>query len=78
MRHASRTARMWIAAAATLLGACASGPPVPDWQDNAKSALDRGTAAYLAGDTRVADVEFERARSEIARTAASICSHAPS
>ena len=58
---------IWIAAA-TLLGACASGPPVPDWQEKAKSALDRGTAAYLEGNTRVADVEFERARSEIART----------
>ena len=68
MRHESLRACMWIVAAATLLGACASGPPVPDWQENAKSALDRGTAAYLEGNTRVADVEFERARSEIART----------
>ncbi len=67
MKPASLCACMWIAAA-TLLGACASGPPVPDWQGNAKSALDRGTAAYLEGNTRVADVEFERARSEIART----------
>jgi len=67
MKPASLRACIWIAAAA-LLGACASGPPVPDWQGNAKSALDRGTAAYLEGNTRVADVEFERARSEIART----------
>ncbi|MGH6610813.1 MAG: hypothetical protein ACRECQ_11220 [Burkholderiaceae bacterium] len=54
--------------AAAMLAACASGPPVPDWQGNAKSALDRGTESYLAGDTRVADVEFARARSEIGRT----------
>jgi hypothetical protein len=56
------------AAVATLLAACASAPPVPDWQFNAKSATDRAVAAYLAGNTRVADVEFERARSEVART----------
>jgi hypothetical protein len=61
--------RVPIAAAlAALLAACASGPPPPDWQANAKSALDRALAAYLAGDTRVAGAEFERARSEIART----------
>jgi len=53
---------------AAMLAACASGPPVPDWQDKAKSALDRATEAYLEGNTRVADVEFARARSEIART----------
>jgi hypothetical protein len=51
-----------------LLAACASGPPPPDWQVNAKSALDRATEAYLAVDTRVEADEFERARSSIART----------
>lgn len=54
--------------AAALLAACASGPPVPDWQGNAKSALDRSTEAYLEGNTRVADVEFARARNEISGT----------
>jgi len=53
---------------AAMLAACASGPPVPDWQGNAKSALDRGTEAYLEGNTRVADVEFARARHEIGST----------
>lgn len=51
-----------------MLAACASGPPVPDWQEKAKSALDRSTEAYLEGSTRVADSEFARARSEVART----------
>ena len=50
------------------LAGCASGPPPPDWQMNAKSALERATAAYLAGNSRVAVLEFERARAELART----------
>lgn len=55
-------------AAALLLTACASGPPPPDWQLNARSALDHAVAAYLRGDSRVAQVEFDRARAEVART----------
>ena len=58
-----------VAGAMTLaLAACASGPPPPDWRLNAHGALDRAVAAYLAGDTRVADAEFERAQRELART----------
>lgn len=52
-----------------LLTACASHPPPPDWALNAQGSLERAGNAYLRGDTRVADVEFARARSEIARTA---------
>ncbi len=54
--------------AALLLGACASKPPVPDWQANAFAALNNYTSAYLSGNSRVADLELARARSEIART----------
>ena len=50
------------------LASCASGPPPPDWQMNAHGALDRAVAAYLAGDGRVADAEFERAQRELSRT----------
>lgn len=53
---------------ALVLSACASGPPPPDWQRNAHASLDRAVAAYLAGDGRVADAEFERARQELSRT----------
>ena len=60
--------RQGLLIAAAMLAACASGPPVPEWQDNAKSALDRGTEAYLEGNTRAAEVEFTRARQEIGRT----------
>ena len=54
--------------AAALLAACASTPPPPDWQLNAKNSLERASAAYLSGNSRVEAVEFARARSEIART----------
>ena len=55
-------------AVALALAACAGGPAPPDWQLNAHGALDRAVAAYLAGDTRTADAEFERAQRELART----------
>jgi hypothetical protein len=57
----------WLALSA-LITSCASGPPVPDWESNAKTSMDHAVAAYLTGDTRLADSDFERARSEIART----------
>ncbi|MCU0938130.1 MAG: hypothetical protein MUC86_03110 [Burkholderiaceae bacterium] len=60
---------LWaMLAALTLLTACSSAPPVPDWQTKAKGAMDRGTAAYLRGDTRIAQAEYESARREITRT----------
>ena len=56
-----------VAVAATL-AACASGPPPPDWQANAKSALDQASTAYLVGDSAGEARAFERAREQIART----------
>jgi hypothetical protein len=58
---------VWCAIVA-LLAACTSKPPVPDWQGQAHSALQSAVAAYLAGDTRVAETDMARARREIART----------
>jgi hypothetical protein len=55
-------------AVVTLLAACSSTPTPPEWQANAKAALDRAVAAYLVGDTRVAHVEFGLARRELAST----------
>jgi hypothetical protein len=55
--------RLWL-----LLGACASQPPPLDWQMNAQAASERAVAAYLAGNTRVEALEFERMRRETART----------
>lgn len=54
--------------AVLLLSACASTPPPPDWQANAFASLNNFTAAYLEGNIRVADAEFARARTEVART----------
>jgi hypothetical protein len=66
----ARWLRPWMLGAvmALLLGACASQPPVPDWRVNAQAASERATSAYLAGNTRVANLEFDRMRKEVART----------
>ncbi|HEY4065710.1 MAG TPA: hypothetical protein VGM74_02340 [Burkholderiaceae bacterium] len=62
-------ARRWPAfALSTLLAACASTPPPPDWQLNAKAASERSVAAYLNGNERIDAAELARARAEIART----------
>ena len=52
----------------SLLVACSSGPPPPDWQMNAQDAIERSIEAYLAGNVRIEMQEFMRAKSEIART----------
>ena len=57
-----------LAVAMLLLTACASGPPAPDWQVNARAASDQAMAAYLRGDSRAAQSDADRARREIART----------
>ena len=51
-----------------MISACASRPAPPDWQANAHGALKDFSAAYLTGNSRVANLEFARARSEIAST----------
>lgn len=50
------------------LAACASGPPVPDWQMNAQSSIARFESAYLGGNVRVEEAEFARAREQVAAT----------
>ena len=72
-RHGKRSAavhalRMAVPWAMVLLTACASKPPPPDWQANAFAALNSYSSAYLEGNTRVADFEFARAQTEVART----------
>ena len=54
--------------AALVLAACGSNPPAPDWQLNAKGALERAQEAYLGGDNRIDAAEFARARSAVAST----------
>ena len=55
-------------AAALALSACGNNPPVPDWQMNAQSAIERSTSAYLTGNTRVENAEYQRAREALAST----------
>ena len=47
---------------------CGSTPPAPEWQSNAFQALQAFERRYLTGDTKGADAEFMRARSELAST----------
>ncbi len=68
-RHSRAHAARPIALALSIsLGGCASNPPPPDWQSNARSAIDAAVAAYLVGDSRFEASEFSRARDQIART----------
>ncbi|WP_332854884.1 hypothetical protein [Duganella sp. S19_KUP01_CR8] len=54
--------------AASLLAACGNNPPVPDWQMNAQSSIERSTAAYMSGNARVEAAEYKRAREALAST----------
>ena len=70
-RALSSLPRAGLAVAAlsvSLLAACSSKPPVPEWQMNAHGSAQKAIEAYLSGDTRVADLEWSRARAEVART----------
>ena len=54
--------------AAVLATGCASSPPPPEWQVDAKGAIDRSVAAYLDGNRRVDAAELARARGQLSRT----------
>jgi outer membrane murein-binding lipoprotein Lpp len=70
--HSEGVARGAVLAAAAvsalLLSACSSQPPTPDWQMTAQSSAQTATEAYLAGNTRIEQLEWDRARAEVART----------
>jgi len=67
-RIAHPTGWLGVAALVALLSACAGTPPPPDWKINAQSSLEGFEKRYLEGDSRLAALNFERARAEIART----------
>jgi len=60
--------RFFLLLAFALLAGCGGGPPTPDWQLNSVSALNAFRQNYLRGDTRAADLEFERAKAELGST----------
>jgi ABC-type amino acid transport substrate-binding protein len=64
----SRLPMLCAALLAALLTACASKPAPPAWQSSAHESLQSFTSAHLSGNTRVADIEFARARSGLAAT----------
>jgi hypothetical protein len=64
----SRLPILFAALLAALLTACASKPAPPAWQSSAHGSLQSFSSAYLSGNTRVADIEFARARNELAAT----------
>ncbi|MES2933519.1 MAG: hypothetical protein V4805_08540 [Pseudomonadota bacterium] len=57
-----------IALAFGSLGACSSGPVIPDWKMNAHGAIESSVAAHLLGNATLADAEFARAKNEVAGT----------
>lgn len=60
--------RLFFLVTFVALAACSSTPPAPDWEVGAQNAVEGATAAWLAGNTRVADSEFARARAEVSAT----------
>jgi hypothetical protein len=53
---------------AVLLTACASGPAPPAWQADAQGAMERATAAHLAGESKASDAEMALARRALTST----------
>jgi hypothetical protein len=51
-----------------LAAGCSSGPVPPDWQANSHGALNAFQSYYLKGDTRAAQLEFDRATAELRTT----------
>lgn len=69
MKRRLRLRMLGSAAAAGLLAlAGCAGTPAPDWASNAHASLERFETAWLRGDSRAAQSEFDRARGELART----------
>ena len=60
--------RILIVLASIFLTACVSGPPSADWRLNSVAALNSFQQHYLRGDTRAADLDFERAKAELRST----------
>jgi hypothetical protein len=68
IRHTTLHTAILLALCAPLLHGCSNAPKTPDWQLEAKGAMDRSVAAYLEGNTRIERAELARARSQLSRT----------
>lgn len=69
-RASKRSATVVLTAVWTLLltSGCSNAPKVPNWQIEAKGAMDRSVTAYLEGNTRVEMAELSRARRQLSST----------
>lgn len=64
----AKTFVFFLLLVAVMLGGCSNAPKIPDWQIEAKGAMDRSVAAYLVGNSRVELAELIRARQQLAST----------
>jgi hypothetical protein len=55
-------------ALALTLSACGGSLPPPDWKLNAQSGLEAHSKYYLEGNTKLAELNFSKARDAIARS----------
>lgn len=69
MKPLPMTRVLGVVVASLALVACSPAPRVPNWQLNAHGATERAVEAELEGLARIAQVEWARARAELARTA---------
>lgn len=60
--------RLTILTLLLALAGCAGSPPPPDWKMNAQSGLESFEKYYLDGNSKLADLNFAKARAEAART----------
>jgi hypothetical protein len=67
-RHEDQAAVRLLVPFVFLLSACGGGAVAPEWQSNAANALGAYQSHYLRGDTRAAQIEFDRARAELRST----------
>jgi hypothetical protein len=51
-----------------LLSACGGSLPPPDWKLNAQSGLEAYDKQYLDGNTRLAELNFDKAKAAVARS----------
>jgi hypothetical protein len=56
------------ALAAAVLAGCAAGPLPPAWESDARTALDGYAQAWFAGNARLAEAEFARAKRSLSAT----------
>ena len=67
-RAASCSSVAFAVLAAVFTSSCSNAPKIPDWQLEAKGAMDRAVVAYLEGNTRIELAETARARRQLSST----------